>query len=189
MNKNIILFASGQGSNAIAIWQHAIATKAYHVAAIFCNNANAGIIQFCANNNITCQIFTNANLKEPEFLKTIQAFTPRLIILAGFLQKIPAYLIAAFHNKIINIHPALLPKFGGTGMYGKYVHEAVHASKETETGITIHYVNEHYDEGTIIFQASASIHNQDTALDIANKVLASEHLYYKTVIANLIENV
>jgi phosphoribosylglycinamide formyltransferase 1 len=187
VSKNIIIFASGAGSNAIQIWHHAQVTNAYCVAAIFCNNAHAGIIQFCENNNITCEVFTNALLKEKIFLNTIQAYNPTLIILAGFLQKIPSYLVAAYPNKIINIHPALLPKYGGVGMYGKYVHEAVCAAKETTTGITIHYVNEYYDDGAIIFQEQVSISHQDTASTIAQKVLHLEHQYYKTIIAQLLD--
>jgi phosphoribosylglycinamide formyltransferase 1 len=187
-NNNIIIFASGQGSNAIAIWQHAQHTTSFNIAAIFCNNINAGIIQFCNNNNINCEVFTNDNLKDHSFLNTINKYDAQIIVLAGFLQKIPEYLISAYPNKIINIHPALLPKYGGTGMYGKYVHAAVFKNKDAETGITIHYVNAQYDEGAIIFQAQTALTKNDTVDIIAQKVLALEHLHYKNIITQLLES-
>jgi phosphoribosylglycinamide formyltransferase 1 len=113
-------------------------------------------------------------------------YNPELIVLAGFLRKVPLYLIKAYPNKIINIHPALLPKYGGKGMYGHHVHEAVKANSETESGITIHYVNEHYDEGAFIAQHKTDLLASDTAEDIARKVLALEHRYYAKAIDSLI---
>jgi phosphoribosylglycinamide formyltransferase-1 len=122
------------------------------------------------------------------FLDTIDYFKPDLIVLAGFLWKIPLYLIKAYPQKIINIHPALLPKYGGKGMYGHFVHEAVLSNKEKESGISIHFVNEAYDEGTILLQKSIGINENDTAQSIADKVLTLEHQWYPKVIESLLEN-
>jgi phosphoribosylglycinamide formyltransferase-1 len=109
------------------------------------------------------------------------------IVLAGFLWLIPSYLVKAFPNKILNIHPALLPKYGGKGMYGHHVHEAVKAAGEVESGMTIHYVNEHYDEGNIIFQSKCALEKDDSAEEIARKVLSLEHLYYPKVIEEVLK--
>jgi phosphoribosylglycinamide formyltransferase 1 len=184
--KSIIIFASGNGSNAKEIYNYSIAQKTFHVAAIFCNNQNAGIIDFCMDNDIECLLFSNKELLEETFLQEIVSFEPSLIVLAGFLKKIPEYLINAFPNKIINIHPALLPKYGGAGMYGHHIHEAIVANNETETGITIHYVNAQYDEGKIILQAKTNIDPSDTPEIVAQKVLQLEHEHYKKVVESLL---
>jgi phosphoribosylglycinamide formyltransferase 1 len=116
----------------------------------------------------------------------VQVYKPALIVLAGFLRKVPSYLIDAYPNQIVNIHPALLPKYGGKGMYGHYVHEAVKANQENESGITIHYVNEHYDEGAFIAQHKTELLHTDTATEIAAKVLVLEHKYYAATIDGLL---
>jgi phosphoribosylglycinamide formyltransferase 1 len=184
--KNIIIFASGNGSNAKEIHKYSLEKKTYNVAAIFCNNQNAGIIDYCVDEDVPCVLFTNKELLMETFLDEIVSYSPSLIVLAGFLKKIPEYLINAFHDKIINIHPALLPKYGGAGMYGHYIHEAVVANNETETGITIHYVNANYDEGKIILQATTKIEASDDAIDVAHKVLKLEHEHYKLVVEQLV---
>ncbi len=179
----IIIFCSGNGSNAKAIIAHCKKQKTFEVAAIFCNNKNAGIIAWAAENNIPIHVFTKSEfLLEQSFLEIITKYNACLLVLAGFLLQVPAYLINAYPNKIINIHPALLPKYGGKGMYGHYVHEAVHANQEKESGISIHLVNEHYDEGKILKQASVAINANDNPTTIALKVLMLEHTWYPLIV-------
>ena len=127
--------------------------------------------------------FSNENT----LLNTLRGFSIDLIVLAGFLLKIPDGLVKAYPNKIVNIHPALLPKFGGKGMYGMYVHRAVKEAGETETGISIHYVNEHYDQGTLIFQAKTLVNTQDTPEDIATKVQTLESMHFPKTIETLLD--
>jgi phosphoribosylglycinamide formyltransferase-1 len=121
-------------------------------------------------------------------LNILKDTKPDLIILAGFLWKFPEHILNAFPNKVINIHPALLPKYGGKGMYGHFVHKAVIANKETETGITIHYVNEHYDEGAIIFQAKCIVNENDTAEDVADKIHYLEMIHFPEVVAEILNS-
>ncbi|MFM2386356.1 MAG: hypothetical protein RL660_1113 [Bacteroidota bacterium] len=187
---SIIIFASGGGSNAKAIWQYTQQDNcSYNIAAIFCNNKQAGIVDWCLQQHIPIVLFENAQLQDEAFLQSIAVYQASLIVLAGFLRKIPSYLVAAYPQRIINIHPALLPKYGGKGMYGHHVHEAVAAAQEKESGITIHYVNEHYDEGNIILQKSVSLDPTDDATVIAQKVLALEHLCYKQAIEMVLDEV
>jgi phosphoribosylglycinamide formyltransferase 1 len=178
--KSIVIFASGSGSNAKAILHRSTQGSDcnYVVSAIFCNNAQAGIVDWCVQQEVPIILFDNASLKDPIFLQSVNVYKPHLIVLAGFLRKIPSYLIGAFPQQIINIHPALLPKYGGKGMYGHFVHEAVAAAHDSESGITIHYVNEHYDEGQIIMQKTVALVPSDTPLQIAEKVLKLEHEWY-----------
>ncbi|MBL7800142.1 MAG: phosphoribosylglycinamide formyltransferase [Chitinophagales bacterium] len=177
MKKRIAIFASGAGSNAKAIIDYFKHSEKSTVAMIATNNPNAGVLEIAIQNNIDTFIFSKEDLQnESFFLKQLSDID--FIVLAGFLWLIPSYLVKHFPNRIINIHPALLPKFGGKGMYGMRVHEAVYASHETETGITIHFVNEHYDEGTYIMQQKVSIDVNDTPESIANKVLQLEHQWY-----------
>jgi len=146
--KHIAIFASGRGSNAQAIIDYFKDNATIKVALIITNNKNAGVIQIAKDNRIPFDIISPAALKEEEtILDVLDVYQIDFIVLAGFLLLIPAHLVKAYPNKIINIHPALLPKYGGKGMYGSKVHEAVIANKELETGITVHYVNEKYDDG------------------------------------------
>jgi phosphoribosylglycinamide formyltransferase-1 len=189
----IVIFASGGGSNAKAIWQHTQTVQSsFRVAAIFCNNVKAGVVTWCAQNSIPCVLFDNKALLEESFLQSLAVYAPKLIVLAGFLRKIPSSMIAAYPHRILNIHPALLPKYGGKGMYGHHVHEAVYAAQEKESGITIHYVNEHYDEGQFVLQEKVELNADDTSESIAAKVLALEHQWYsiaiEKVLHDLIEN-
>lgn len=185
MNK-ILIFASGSGTNAENIIKFFNKTEKAKVVAVFTNNANAMVIDRAEKHNVITKIFSKDELNESNFLQKIIEFQPDLIILAGFLLKFPENIIANYPNKIINIHPALLPKFGGKGMYGMNVHRAVVENKETETGITIHYVNENYDEGGIIFQKSFKLEGTETAEQIADKIHELEHKYFPKVIANLL---
>lgn len=136
---------------------------------------------------IEVKVFDRVSFNEGDLLKQIVEQKPNLIVLAGFLWKINTEWIQAFPNKIINIHPALLPKYGGKGMYGNFVHQAVKDHNETETGITIHYVNENYDEGAVIFQKNVRISAQDTVSSIASKVHQLEYTYYPKVIASILK--
>ena len=184
--KNIVIFASGSGSNAEKIMLHLKNNPQAKVVSIFTNNSNAKVIERAQNYTIPCFVFTKTELYNGTVLTKLIALKIDLIVLAGFLLKIPFEIINCFPSKIINIHPALLPKYGGKGMYGNYVHQAVLDNYETETGITIHYVNENYDEGNIIFQKSILIKDCKTAEEIAEKIHALEHQYYPEVVENII---
>ena len=157
------------------------------VVAIFSNKADAKVLERAKNNEILSVVFNKAQLNEGFVLEQLHQFQPDLIVLAGFLLKFPASILEKY-PKVINIHPALLPKYGGKGMYGMHVHQAVLDNNEKETGITIHYVNEHYDEGEFIFQKSVNIEDCKTAEEIAQKVHELEHHYFPEVIGKLITN-
>ena len=185
--KKIAIFASGTGSNAAKIIDYFKNHKSISVSLIVSNKSDAGVLKIAEDSLIRTLI-----LEKEKFFRG-NAFTHELkkadidfIILAGFLWKIPTALIKAFPNSIINIHPALLPKYGGKGMYGHYVHQAVIDNKETESGITIHFVDEHYDHGDIIFQAKCSILENDTAYSLSAKVLQLEHKHYPKVIEQVV---
>jgi phosphoribosylglycinamide formyltransferase-1 len=186
--KNIVLFASGNGSNAEEIIRYFKKNNQGTVVAIFSNKPDAKVLDRAKNHNIPSVVFNKTQLNEGFVLEQLRQFQPDLIVLAGFLLKFPEQIITNFPNKVINIHPALLPKYGGKGMYGMNVHQAVLDNKEKETGITIHYVNEHYDEGEFIFQKSVNIEDCKTAEEIAHKVHELEHQYFPEVIGKLITN-
>jgi len=184
--KKIVLFASGSGSNAEKIVLHFKDKKTTQVVQIFTNNPNAKVVERAKNLKIPTQIFNKNELNEGKVLEKLNNIQPDLIVLAGFLWKFPEHIIKEYSNKIINIHPALLPKYGGKGMYGTNVHQAVLENKEKESGITIHYVNEQYDEGGIIFQQSVNIEDCISAEEIAEKIHDLEHSYFPEVIEKLI---
>jgi phosphoribosylglycinamide formyltransferase-1 len=184
--QQIILFASGQGTNASAIIDFFRADQNIQVALIVCNNPHAGVIEVAANNQIPVLMVNKQTVQENAFVEQLKAYQPTLVVLAGFLWKIPEPVLQAFPHKIINIHPALLPKYGGKGMYGMRVHEAVHAAGEKESGISIHWVNEQYDEGAIILQAYCPVSNTDTPGRIAQNIHRLEHYYLPRVIEFLL---
>jgi phosphoribosylglycinamide formyltransferase-1 len=185
--KHIAIFASGKGSNAQAIIDYFKGHSTIKVALIVTNNKTAGVIQIAKDSRIPFDIISPTELKEEEtILDLLDIYQIDLIVLAGFLLLIPAYLVRAYPNKIINIHPALLPKYGGKGMYGLKVHETVLANKESETGITIHYVNEKYDEGEYIAQYRCHVEPSDSKEMIVKKVNELEHEYYPQEIAKLL---
>lgn len=184
----IVLFASGSGSNALQICRYFEDNSKIRVAYLFCNNANAAVIDKVKPFGIKTLIFSKAQLESGSILKKLISISPRLIVLAGFLLKLPREMVSQFSRKIVNIHPSLLPKYGGKGMYGIHVHQAVKNSGDSSTGMTIHYVDERYDSGDIIFQKSVDISPQDTPRDIAQRVLKLEHYYYASVIHALIED-
>jgi len=184
--KKIVLFASGNGSNVENIIQHFINSKLIAVAGVFTNNPQAKVLEKAKNHNVASFVFSKNDLESNMVLQKLQSIQPDLIVLAGFLLKFPEHIIAEFPNKIINVHPALLPKYGGKGMYGMHVHKAVLDNKEKETGITIHYVNEHYDEGEFIFQTSVNIEECQTPEEIAAKIHELEHDYFPKVIDQIL---
>ena len=185
--RKIVIFASGSGSNAEKIILHFNKKNQVNVVATFTNNPNAKVIDKAQKSNVPTVVFSKEELNSGKVTTLINQIQPDLIVLAGFLLKFPDDIIQQYPNKIINIHPALLPKYGGKGMYGKHVHQSVLDNNDTETGITIHYVNEHYDEGGIIFQKEINIENCKTPEAIADKVQQLEHKYFPEVIERLLD--
>lgn len=181
--KRILIFASGSGTNADNICQYFAKDTEVKVVALFCNNPTAGVIPKMEKWNVPVEVFTRKQLNDAEtFLPLIQQYQPDVIILAGFLLLVPSYLVQQFPDRIINIHPALLPKFGGKGMYGHHVHEAVLAQQETEHGITIHLVNEKFDDGAHLFQQSFKVTPMDDMESIARKISLLEMTHFPKVI-------
>ncbi|MFT4575733.1 MAG: phosphoribosylglycinamide formyltransferase-1 [Polaribacter sp.] len=185
--KRVAIFASGSGSNAENIINYFNKTQTATVTKVFCNNKNAAIFDRCKRLLVACVLFSREDFFKTENILSQLKESADVIILAGFLWKIPSNLIEAFPNKIINIHPALLPKYGGKGMYGMHVHNAVKENEETETGITIHYVNEDYDEGGIIFQAKTALNSEDTPETIAQKIHLLEQEHFPKTIEKVIQ--
>lgn len=184
--KNIVIFASGGGSNAGQIMRYFAGSNAIKAAAVFTNNANAGVIEKAAQHNVPAIVFTREEINTGELAEKVDYYSPDLIVLAGFLWKFPTNIISKYPDKVINIHPALLPKYGGKGMFGMNVHRKVLEDKEMESGITIHYVNDNYDEGNIIFQGRVTLEGCTTAEDVAAKVLELEHRHFPEVIEKLL---
>jgi len=185
--KKIIVFASGSGTNAENIIKYFSNTEIAKVVSVFTNNASAKVIERAKNHQIPVEIFSKNELLERNVLQKIQKIDPDLIVLAGFLLKFPENIIEEYPNKIINIHPALLPNYGGKGMYGMHIHRAIVNNKEKETGISIHYVNEHYDEGGIIFQANVALTDEDTPETVAEKIHELEQKHFPEIIHRLLD--
>ena len=182
------IFASGTGTNAEKIIAHLKNHSSIEVSLVVCNKPGAGVLAIASANSIpTLLIEKERFFRGDTYLPELSAYGINFIVLAGFLWKIPDALIAAYPDQIINIHPALLPKYGGKGMYGMKVHEAVIAAGEKESGITIHYVNEHFDEGKPIFQASCPIEPNETPESLAQKIHALEHRHFPEVISGLLK--
>lgn len=186
--KHIAIFASGKGSNAQAIIEHFKNHSSIKVAFVVTNNPEAGVIKIAHQHKIMSAIVSKNFFGNEESMdKLLRSLNIDLIVLAGFLQLIPEFLIKKFPNRIINIHPALLPKHGGKGMYGKKVHEAVLTSKDSETGITIHYVNEKYDEGKVILQKQILLTSNDTVETVSEKIQQLEHEWLPKTIEELLK--
>jgi len=182
----IALFASGTGSNVKNIIKHFEKNKNVEIAGVFSNKANAGALLHAIEAEIPTYVFSNQDLNDiDQLLKSIENLDIDLIVLAGFLLKIPKLFISKFEGKIINLHPSLLPKFGGKGMYGVHVHRAVLAANELETGITIHYVNENYDEGAVIKQFKTELTQADNLESIQEKIKLLEKTYFPITIEGL----
>ena len=184
---HIAVFASGAGSNAQKIIDHFKNHSHVSIALIVCNKPEAGVLNIAAKEVIpTLLIEKERFFRGDAYLDILKEYQINFIVLAGFLWKIPQALVAAYPNKIVNIHPALLPKYGGKGMYGHFVHESVIANAEKESGITIHYVNEHFDEGTHIFQATCPVLPDDTPDTLAERIHKLEHTHFPKVIESVL---
>lgn len=188
MKKRIAIFASGSGSNAQKIMEHFKRSSEAEVVLILTNNPQAYVLQRADNFEIPSHIFTRSEFYDTDtIIKLLKNLQVDLIVLAGFLWLVPPTLLKAFPNKIINLHPALLPKFGGKGMYGDHVHKAVLEGKEEESGITIHFVNEKFDEGEILHQSRFKIEPGDNLEMIKFKGQQLEHQHFPRVIENLLK--
>jgi phosphoribosylglycinamide formyltransferase-1 len=184
--KKIVIFASGSGTNAENIIKYFKSTNTGTVVSVFTNNPNAKVIERAKNFQIPTEIFSKEELSSGKVLQKLLDIDPDLIVLAGFLLKFPKNIVESYPNTIINIHPALLPNYGGKGMYGMNVHRAIVENKEKETGITIHYVNENYDEGNIIFQKKVILLITDTPEVVAEKIHELEQKYFPKVIEEVL---
>ncbi|WP_108245726.1 phosphoribosylglycinamide formyltransferase [Muricauda brasiliensis] len=185
--KRIVIFASGSGSNAENIISFFREKPEVTVVAVLTNKQTATVLDRCERLDVPAFYFNKTAFRDSDtVVRLLKGLQTDLIVLAGFLWKVPSNIIEAFPGKIINIHPALLPKYGGKGMYGDRVHQAVKENKESETGITIHYVNENYDEGAIIFQAKTVVVPSDDANSIAQKVHQLEYEHFPKVIEKLL---
>ena len=186
--RKIVILASGSGTNTANIVRYFNFNEKSNaiVNVVLSNNKNAKVLDKATKLKTGAFSFNKAAFNNGNVLQFLKAIEPDLIVLAGFLWKIPLEIIETFPQKIINIHPSLLPKYGGKGMYGMNVHEAVAANKETETGITIHYVNEAYDQGAIIFQSKTSISSVESALEIASKVHKLEQEHFPIIIEKIL---
>ena len=186
--KNIAIFASGNGTNAERIIKYFENSTIARVAIVVTNNPKAGVINRANALNVDVQVINrNVFYDSQSIINTLAKYKVDLIVLAGFLWLVPKYLIDKYENRIINIHPALLPKYGGKGMYGMKVHEAVIANKEEKSGITIHKVNDKYDDGQIIFQEKVKIEINETPETLAGKIHILEYKHFPKVIEDLLK--
>lgn len=189
MKKRIVIFASGNGTNAENIIKYFQRTQFAEVVLVLSNKKDAKVLERAEKLNVEAVSFKNDELFSKEgVLEILKTSEPDLIVLAGFLLKFPEIIIKEFPNKVINIHPALLPKYGGKGMYGNFVHESVLKNGEEETGITIHYINEDYDEGVIISQKKVKLSKTETSETIAKKVHDLEYEWFPKVLEEVIKH-
>jgi phosphoribosylglycinamide formyltransferase-1 len=187
--KNIAIFASGSGTNAQAISEYLLKQKKNYVKVILSNKPNAFVLERSKRLGIPCVVFNREQFYNTSYvIDILKQYNINWVILAGFLWLIPDNLLQNYPNKIVNIHPALLPKYGGKGMFGMKVHEAVVANGEAESGITIHYVNEEYDKGASIFQAKCKITPTDTPDEVAKKIHELEYEHFPRIVECLVEN-
>ncbi|NBW28261.1 MAG: phosphoribosylglycinamide formyltransferase [Flavobacteriaceae bacterium] len=184
--KKIVIFASGSGKNAQNIVLHFKKSSFVYQFYIFSNNANAKVLERAKYLSVPTTIISKEDIQSGAILNNLKEIQPDLIVLAGFLLKFPNNCIQEYQNKIINIHPSLLPKYGGKGMYGMHVHRAVVENKETQTGITIHYVNENYDEGNIIFQKIVNLTGTESPDEVAEKIYELEQTHFPLIIEKII---
>ena len=186
--KRIVVFASGSGTNAQNIIEFFNKSNLAKVTLVLSNRKDAKVLERAKKLNVPSESFTKEDLcKSDKILNILKNENPNIIVLAGFLLKFPEFILKEFQDKVINIHPALLPKYGGKGMYGSRVHEAIIENNESMTGITIHYVNENYDEGAIIFQKKVSVSENDTADSVAEKVHELEYEFFPKVIEEILK--
>jgi len=185
--KKVVLFASGNGTNVERIAEYFAESPRVEVSMVFTNNPRAGVLKRALKAGLPSLVFSRDDFyRTSKIIDRLKDINPDLIVLAGFLWLVPDELIKAFPRKIINIHPALLPKYGGKGMYGGYVHQAVIGNGEKESGITIHYVNEKYDDGQIIFQSSFKLSENETPQSLAEKIHRQEYEHFPKVIERLL---
>lgn len=182
----IAILASGSGTNAARLIAHFAAHPQGEVALVGCDKPKAGVVQRAWDAHVPVFLFNGEELRNGTVQRELQGQRIDLVVLAGFLRLVPAELVRAFPQRIVNIHPALLPKYGGAGMYGDRVHAAVIAAGETESGITIHYVNERYDEGEHLFQAKCPVLPGDTSATLAARIHELEHRHYPEVVTSLV---
>ena len=186
--KNIAVFASGTGTNTDNLIDHFKKTQTANICLIVCNNSQAGVLKIADRNHIPHILIEKEKFfKGDGYVSEFKKAQVDFIVLAGFLWKLPSTLINVYRNKIVNIHPALLPKFGGKGMYGNFVHEAVLSAKEKESGITIHFVDEFYDNGKTIFQATCPVYENDTTETLSKRIHELEYKYFPKVIEEVIQ--
>lgn len=185
--KRIAILASGSGTNAQRLMEHFAGSSIAKVVLIGSDQPTAGVLQRAWDMGVPSYLFNGAQLKDGTLLRELQGQRIDLVVLAGFMRLIPAGMVQAFPQRIVNIHPALLPKYGGKGMYGEHVHRAVIAAGETESGITIHYVNERYDEGEHLFQTTCPVMPEDTAETLAQRIHALEHAHYPRIVEALMK--
>jgi len=182
----VVIFASGNGSNAEALMEWSKKTGDFQVVAVFCNRSQAGVVDRCWQRGLPCILFDKSDMENSDrLLIKVLDFNPELIVLAGFLWKFPENISKAVHGKVINLHPALLPKFGGKGMYGMHVHAAVCASPDSHSGISIHWVNEHYDTGTVLFQFSVPVPEGRDPQQLAQGIHSLEQYWLPRVVSFL----
>lgn len=186
--KRIVIFASGSGTNAESIIKYFQKSTVATVVRVLSNKKDAKVLERSNNLNVSNLPFNRNDFFNTDIILKLIEKEADFIVLAGFLWRVPEKIIDAFENKIVNIHPALLPKYGGKGMYGMHIHKAVVANHENETGITIHYVNEKYDDGAIIFQKSVKLEENDMPEDVAKKIHELEMEYFPKVIEGLLKN-
>jgi len=187
--KRIVIFASGTGTNAQNIIRFFNHGEAARVVLVLSNRRSAAVLDKASDESVEAQSFTREDLYENGRVKALlQKADPDLVVLAGFLLKFPADILDDYKGKVINIHPALLPKYGGKGMYGQHVHDAVLANNESQSGITIHYVNDQYDEGAIIFQKALELDKGETPASLAGRIHQLEHTYFPLVINRLLDS-
>ena len=186
---NIAVFASGTGTNAENIARYFESKPKDKVTLMLTNNPEAGVLKVARQLQVPSFVFSAKQLEDGTILNVLKQQAIDFIVLAGFLKLIPEHIIEAYHNRIVNIHPALLPKYGGKGMYGSRVHQAVKDAGDVETGITIHYVNKNYDEGDIILQVKETVRPKDSIEDIQKKIHQLEYNYYPEVIEDLLDEI
>ena len=186
--KNIVIFASGSGSNAVKIYEYFKNNDQINIAGLYCNNSSAAVVTKFQKFKVNIVLFDKNELENSSVLKLLLKTDLSLIVLAGFLLKMPKKIVDHFENKIINIHPALLPSYGGKGMYGMRIHKKVVENNELYSGLTIHYVNQEYDEGAAIFQKKIKLSKNETPETLSKKILSLEHSIYSRVIEKILQN-
>ncbi|MDD6003225.1 MAG: phosphoribosylglycinamide formyltransferase [Bacteroidales bacterium] len=184
---NVTIFASGSGSNAENIFNYFKDSKLVRVGLLITDNPKAFVIERCRRHSVPCLVLSKRLIDDTDFmLGVLRDFRTNFVVLAGYIKLVPDYIVAAFDQRIVNIHPSLLPKHGGKGMYGSRVHQSVLDSGDKESGITIHFIDNDYDRGSVIFQAKCPVLPDDTADTLAQRVHALEYEYYPKVIEDTI---